>query len=100
VFKECIEQLPFSKDAKVVSFEYYDFKYQDAILQNDPFPDVYIVQLDVGISFAAVKQYLKENCFNGKRIARFMWNNQQMNHRLPIYNSTTKIVALVQKYHY
>ncbi len=64
VFKECVEQLPFSRDTKAVFFEYYDFKYQDAILRNDPFPDVYIVQLDVGESYAAIKQYLEEYCFD------------------------------------
>lgn len=63
LFGDCVSQLPFAKDSTACSFSYYDFWFRDAVLKNDPFPDVYVVQLEPEESYGSVKQYLEEQSY-------------------------------------
>lgn len=53
VFREQIAKLPFVADAQVLSFEYYDFWFRDAIFRDDPFADAFILELDLGEHYAS-----------------------------------------------
>lgn len=64
LFGEQISQFPFSQEAVVLSFEYYDFRIRDAIFQDDPFPDVYLVQLDLGEAYNEARRYLDERAYD------------------------------------
>lgn len=64
LFGEYVSQLPFAKEAKVVNFAYYDFWLRDAIFKEDPFPDIYLVQLAPAVSYDSVKQYLDAHYSN------------------------------------
>lgn len=61
MFRDHIFQLPFAKDASVCTFQYYDFWMRDAVLKDDPFSDVYLVQLIPTGSYDSITQHLETN---------------------------------------
>ena len=63
LFGQQISQLPFAENGQVVSFEYYDFWVRDAVFKNDPFADVYILQMELGGNYEAARQYLKKSAY-------------------------------------
>ena len=62
IFNQHLAQLSFVEDAEVLSFDYYDFWFRDAIIKDKPFPDTYLVQLSPEIPFYEIVQYLKTGC--------------------------------------
>lgn len=68
LFARHMAELPFTQDAQILSFDYYDFAHMDThIPRHKPFPDFYMVQIDPAISFDAVVQYLQVNSTAEKR---------------------------------
>ena len=62
LFSEQLMQLPFSSNAEILSFDYYDFYIRDPVWENQKYSDLYMVQIKSNVSFAEITQYLEDHC--------------------------------------